>query len=389
MDQDAELQVLPYSDGHADALRRFMLRVWPDMPMKADERFRKWHFRDNPLGDSQNLAQVMLAGDDVVGFLGALRDRLWTGSVWVDAVWILDLHIAEEYRGGASVLLLFQGVMRKSPVVLATGVAEHIIRLYQALKFRRIRASQSFVSIIRAGPLLAVEAEGGRLTGAKAFLRVFAAISDLVTPAAYRLAMALMAPSNVGTKVEPITSFDREVDELFTRLLPQLGCTTWRDARQLEWKFTQRPFGTHFAFALRRGKRMEGYVVVKVMLRRGIASWGEIVDILCDPRDKTGFDLLISAAQKECLSRNLDCVRFRCSLPEHIDRLRNPMWIRRTIPVIDEIFVYSSDREIAASLGERWHLTSLVSDRAEVGADEWPELPSLSANYQDAATDRG
>src|SRR4051794_17545765 len=75
-------------------------------PLKGDDTYFRWRYESHPLGDALDYCQAVIHGSEVVGFLGALPDRLLAEGKWHDAAWLLDLKIAEKARGGSTLFEL-------------------------------------------------------------------------------------------------------------------------------------------------------------------------------------------------------------------------------------------------------------------------------------------
>jgi len=175
----------------------------------------------------------------------------------------------------------------------------------------------------------------------------------------------LCAPTS-ATITEEIPAGTAALEE---RLRPLFGVTTDRTAGVLDWKFSNRPHGSHFFVAL-RAPELEAMAAVKVM-GRGRARWAEVVDYLCDPSDGERFQKLMGSVVRASLELDLDFVRLRASAKAHLATLRKPLWVVRNRPVIDDLLVYSRDKQLVDELcASPWHLTTIVSDRTDHGADE-------------------
>src|SRR4051812_29518409 len=83
-----------------DALLEFLRVAYPDEPRKHDPEYWKWHYLEHPLIDSNDLPiWVVRDGARIVGQAAALPADLKAGSVQVEAGWVLDFVILEEFRG--------------------------------------------------------------------------------------------------------------------------------------------------------------------------------------------------------------------------------------------------------------------------------------------------
>jgi hypothetical protein len=235
--------------------------------------------------------------------------------------------------------------------------------------YREVAAT--YFAVRRPGPLLAVARDASETWP---MLKPFLPVAGLAMTALQSARGIWREKLQANLEFSRLDRFGDETDDLIERTLPSLLVTSHRSSRFLNWKFNQRPQGTHFAIAARRNgrSRIDGYVAVKIMERRPHARWAEIVDFLVEPYDSIVFASLLDQATKVALDADVDFLRLRCSLREHRDLLKAPYWIHRNRPVIDGTFFRTDDAQLSQYLAAApWHLTSLVSDRTDHGADEF------------------
>lgn len=369
------VRIEPFQEHHLPALQAFLQSCYPDSPLKADVDYFRWRFAGDPRGSSLPHYFLALNGDAVIGQWCGLDDRIWVEGTWHDCTWLIDLIVAPEYRRSAALMGVARAVMATGTLCLATGADEHVVPLYEAMRWRRYRMSETFYAPLRPSRLARLAMGTGRVSSRMAWLHPALWVSDLVVPPLRKFTAAKWRGSQ-DLVVEPLTEFAPEIDVLCENLLPRLGRTSDRSAAILRWKFDRRPVGEHFALALRdrRDRTLRGYLVAKWMHRQSV-RWAEVADMVVDPGDRRALGVLLRAAERTALQRRVDFLRLRCGLPEHTQALRRPAWIRKTAPVVDDVFAYSIDRALLDALAAGpWHLTSLVSDRVDYGRDEWGEI---------------
>jgi len=367
------VEIVPYQPEHFSELLSFLREQFRASPQKGDASFFNWRFTGNPLGPSLENYHLAIEGNRIVGQLGAIRDRIWAMDRWWDCCWLVDLIVAKQHRGAGSTACprLFREVMKKCPLLLVTGAGPKLFRFYKAMGWNYRNIASTYFSVRRPGPLLAVAKETGES---------HTPLESLLPIAGWAM-MALHAchPSPKHRfEFTLLHRFGDEVDRLAERVIPSLKVTSYRSANYLNWKFNQRPQGTHFVITARHngGSDIQGYAAVKIMDRRPHARWAEVVDFLLEPGDSNVFAALMHQIAERTRQWDVDFLRLRCSLPEHGARLRAPFWIRRNRPVIDGTFFRAEDAQLARYLTEEpWHLTSLVSDRTDHGADEFIAQP--------------
>jgi hypothetical protein len=360
------MKIVPYDPRYRSKLLAFLAQNFPAYPRKCEPAYFDWLFDGNPLGATFDTYQLLVQDDDVVGQIGSLRCRLRVGDQWVDGRWIIDLVIDPRFRGGLAARQLFKRAMSGAPLVMATGVATHVVPIYNGLGWKRLSVMRARYSVLRPSRLLALAKTTEAAPETNAALRLGIALADRVLPFAGRVLAARPL-----SEIEQVTRFDPDWDADIHALTARLGITEYRSAAVLNWRFVDRPIGTHRIVVMRSRRGLRGMMVVRWMTRPGIARWVDVVDYLVDPDDHTGFDRLTGAALAIAGESSVDFVRFRLSHPSHTELLRRPLWIDHTRPMNDDLFAFSGDQALVATLeSSKWHLTALASDRCETGRDE-------------------
>jgi hypothetical protein len=369
------VEVIEYSPDRWGDLADFLSRQFPTSPLKADRRYFEWRFGHSPFGPSYPSAYWLLVeGNDVIGQLGAIRDRLIVQGRVHSCVWLVDLVIAPEHRGGIGLLRLFQHAMSDHDLVLTLGARRGMARFYEALGWKTVATLRTAVLPIRPGRSSSffLQQRDSALPVVRRATTTIAVPIDGALARLHRLRTATFLRLNSSIDVSPLARFDRETDDLIRDVSPTLGVATERSARQLHWKFLDRPVGEHFTLAARkRGSgELQGYVVVKMMERANF-RWADLADILWRPEQEVILRALTAAAVREGVIRDADFFRIRLSSTEHLRQFRRPIWFSQTPTLTDEVLAYSSSPAMLEQLkAARWHLTPVVSDRADYGADE-------------------
>ena len=369
------MEIVTFQPHRLNSVLEFLARQFPDAPLKADGAYFQWRFGENPLGSSLSSYRLAVDQDTVLGQMGALRDRIQVNGAWHDCVWMVDLMLAHEYRGGLAPLRLFQSFMEQERLVLTTGAARHMLPMFQALGWNRRRIALTYYLPLRPGRLVKMAAELGRVPRWAQWAGPGLWASDRVMPSMYRWVSGWSRFRSDRVIVETLDEFATELDGPIQELVSAMGVTNYRSSALLEWKFSQRPLGQHTAWIARdrENGRVRGYLAAKLMRRQHVASWLEIVDYLAAPGDTTAFTSLVAKAYRMALDFKVDFARLRLSCPQHTVPLRPPWWIHRTTPISDEVFFYTKDAGLRDQLAQApWHLTTLASDRTDNGRDEWP-----------------
>jgi hypothetical protein len=370
----AVTKVATYEPRYRDQLLAFLGRAFAEYPHKSLPAYFDWMFGGNPLGSSLDAYMLLLEDDRVIGQMGTMRDRLRINGEWVDVRWVVDLNIDPAHRGGLGARQLFKRAMASARVVLATGVATHVLPIYEGLGWTRLSPVRSRYCVFRPSRLLAIARATERAPSASPSLLRLLRVADHVLPAASRAQAALLRLSRNGTPVHEVVRFESAWDADIRRLLEVCGVTEDRSVALLNWRFVERPLGRHRIFVLpSRDEGVRGMMALKWMARAPVARWLEVADYLVAPDDGAGFRRLADHVVAVAAASGLDFVRFRVSHPTHVGLLRRPVWLDHTRPINDDVFVFTREHDLLTALrSSPWHLTALASDRNETGRDEWP-----------------
>jgi len=352
---------------------QFLRAQFPESPDKSDEAYFRWRFEQCPLGSALPHYWLVFEDGELVGQMAGMPDRLWCDGRWTDCVWLVNLMLAPEHRGSLAALRLFQAVMQHCDVALTTGAGPHMERLYRSLRWRHLQIARTYYYPLRPGRLLEMATATQRRPGWARYAMPAMAIADLVYPAASRIAGVFEnRPKHLD--VDDRDDLSSEVEQVGQNSQDKLEVTTYRSADFYDWKFDRRPIGRHFGAVARDKSSTEptGLIIAKWMQRPGVARWADVVDYLAAPADRETFAALVGAVCRRARLQGVDFVRCRLSLPAHRAMLRKPLWLERTAPVSDDVFLYCKDAGFADRLADAtWHLTPLVSDRADYGRDDW------------------
>lgn len=84
-------------------------------------------------------------------------------------------------------------------------------------------------------------------------------------------------------RVERVTRFGAEWDAFYRRVAPAYGVLARRDAQRLAWRYGARPGHEYQVFAARRGRRLQGWAVLRQQRDTTGAIQLEWGDVLVDP----------------------------------------------------------------------------------------------------------
>lgn len=366
--------IRPYRPADRARVLSFLEASYPAAAHKSLAEHFDWQFDRHPFGSSLDGYYLAWEGDTLVGQLATLRDRLQIDNQWREARWLCDLMIDPAQRGGLTALRLFQAVMQRDELLLAVGAGPATEPLYRALGWRRRTIAHTCYLPIRPRALLRMARATGREQSSAIVDMpglVAALAGGVLTRVAPNVARHLERRA-AHVVCELIDDFPPEIETLLAAALPRLGVTPLRTRESLRWRFSARPLsGAPIArrcawLALDRATGAAlGYLAAQIVERPQLARWLEVVDYVALPEDASALVALQAAAMRCALEAKADFIRWRLSREEHLRHLASPWWREHTLPITDEVFVFSRDRELLARLNSApWHLTSLVSDRA-------------------------
>lgn len=145
------IRVVPADESHADALAEFFRAVWGDDARPEDVRAAQ------RAGAAGNLAEpgapvptvLVLADQQVVGYVSSLPVRLWTGTDDVPGYWVKGLMVREEYRNGPIGFMVLKALVGRLPRSVVLTVAPASRRLFAALGYRDLGAVPNYVRLLR------------------------------------------------------------------------------------------------------------------------------------------------------------------------------------------------------------------------------------------------
>jgi hypothetical protein len=371
----SSLQVRVLELQQRDALFAFLQRTYQHHPLKSDPTYFEWLFAGNPSGSSLGTYCLLVTEHDhIVGQIATLRTRMRIAGAWHECLWICDLYIDSDFRGGVGVRRLYKRVMGSAPIVLATGVNASTLPIYDALGWTRLQVSHSRYHVLRPTRLAALARGRGNDVAIRGLAQTALRMADQVVPLAGRAYAGSLRLATSGLPLEEVKRFDPRWDADLERLAAECGVTEYRDAATLNWRFVERPVGRQQIFVIpTAGGGVRGMLVLRWLHAPGLARWIDVVDYLVSPDDSLAFRRLTAQATWLAAAHELDFVRFRLSLPSHVALLRRPAWVDHTRPITEDVFFVSQDPGLLEAVRSTpWHLTALASDRSETGRDEWP-----------------
>ncbi len=338
------------------ALLAFLRRVYPS-PHKGDEAYFRWRFFEGPFGPSGAAYAIARDGKEIIGQLGALRDRLEGRGRSEDVLWLVDMIIAPEARNDLIGVRLVRKVQQSARTILLSGAGPHMEKFYVALGFKKLVGNRTLYLPIRASHVAPAKIPRGIVRSVDAALSLVRPHSVL----GYLLSLA------AGMRIEKdAVPNDPRIDLLLASEPEAVRCASTPAVRS--WR-ARRPIGRHrIDLSLDREGVARGYTFAKWFRRDGGPKWIDVVDHAGEPGAvRTLAGNLAAEASRE----GLDFLRLR-GLPATQRELRPLPLLDRLRTTVDEVFVWSRDPGVV-----RWisdgpiHMSGLASDRTDYGGDEW------------------
>ncbi|MBV8161092.1 MAG: GNAT family N-acetyltransferase, partial [Acidimicrobiia bacterium] len=339
------MEIRTYEPDLSNALLRFLDRQFPGT-VKADPAYFDWKFAQNPLGSSLGAYYLAVEDGQVVAQVATLVDRLELGDGPLPCAWVVDLMVAPEQRGSGLVgIQLLNTLMRHHDLVLANGMGDEPLRLYEGLGWREVPGATltTFDLVLRPGRTLAGGSDRLRRT-----------LGVLDRPfGRYRRMTARRAAG-----VQQIDRVPDDVDDLVAAVAPALGPTTYRSSALYRWRFGRQPHGgTSLTFAQRDRDALRGVAVARIF-DNGARRWADVADVVVDPRDRDSLRALLAAVTAAAVEHRCDAVRASVSHPALVSQLRACRWLQRRPRAADRAYVHARDGSVGARItGAQWHMT--------------------------------
>lgn len=357
---DSSVEVVPFDDAHWPSLQSFLRSAFGHDDLRHARDYFDWRHRDGPWGSALNAYFLLLHRNEVVGQLGAMRDRLTIDGTQTPVVWVVDLHVEEQWRNQMGALRLLRKLMASEPVVLVSGAGPQVEKLYTSLRFKKVRCHQTLYAPLRASALLRA---ANRLQG---IVSLAAPPADLVLPWVQRL-----SARTSELQVFRVWPGEPEVAAFLERASSsQQAIAPVRTGQVYQWKLGVRHEAQVEVWGAREraDTPLLGIALVKWLRRAGAFEVLELVDLVTagDARVERAF---VRRAITDAAASQVDFIRVRSSMmkPSRVP----PVWLDGTRNSIDDVYVWSKDPKVAERfLQGPFDLSSLVADRVDYGKDE-------------------
>ena len=288
MPDEIIIEQLKLSD--KDKIIPFLQKAYADNPRMSSENFWNWHFLETPYSNIENLPiWIARAGDRIGGQLAATPVKINVGGEQTDAIWILDLIVAPEFRRRGLAKKLIRAAEEFCPLVLGINTKEQFsTQLLEGLGYKIILNIPRFHKFLFAGN----------------DIREIANLKPLREMV--NTAFAPFRPRFKENKnIRVVEKFDATFDDLWAEAETEWTCAVRRDKEFLEWQFIKQPAKKYDIIGYYEGEKLLGYVVLYFRKpdANGVIRKASIADICYHPKNSTE---IIDALLRESLRRAVE-----------------------------------------------------------------------------------
>jgi hypothetical protein len=268
-------------------LLQFLREVYSKDERKAELKFWRWQFLENPaLLPSEVPIWALCQEGKIVGQIACIVAHLKMGPVTRRTVWILDFIVHSSLRGGGWGKKLVLAVGRQFPTMLTLGINDDSERVFTKLGWRSLGRIHRYYKILYAG--------NSRKKAIPSPLRTLlnAASSPM------RLTGSWKAPL-CQQELRILDTFSDEFNQFWDRARQQWPCCIERSSSWLAWQFSAQPGKRFKILASYCSGRLCGYLVLFFRMTSGSRAPYKISvsDITYDSEDPTAtLDLLLHGA---------------------------------------------------------------------------------------------
>lgn len=289
MPNDIKIERLKLSE--RGNLLAFLQKVYEENPRMSDAEFWDWHFLETPHANSENLpVWVARSGETIGGHLAATPVKINLQGEQKDAIWILDLIVAPEFRRKGLAKKLVRAAEEFCPLVLGINTKEQFsTQLLEGLNYKIILNIPRFHKFLYIGNDIREIARIG-------FLRE-----------TVNAAFAPFRPRFKKNKnIRIIEKFDASFDELWAEAETQWTCAVRRDREFLEWQFSRQPSKKFDLIGYYENEKLLGYAVLYFRKpdENGVIRKAAISDICYHPENsKRTVDELLQESLRRAVER--------------------------------------------------------------------------------------
>ncbi len=127
-------------------------------------------------------------------------------------------------------------------------------------------------------------------------------------------------PSGDGFRIDEVTRFGDQANDLWQRIAPRFAILASRKATPLNWRYFEHPNSPYRVFSISRNDRWQGYVVIRTLEKWGF-HLGSLVDLFFDPDCVRAGELLLYHAETRLRAEGAGVLWGLFSSPENYRKL--------------------------------------------------------------------
>lgn len=276
-----------------DRLFAFLQKAYEENPRMSNADFWNWHFLETPQTDKSRLpVWIAKSGEKIAGQIAAIPVVVNVGGERKEAIWILDLIIAPEFRRQGLAKRLVRAAEEFCPLILGVNTNEqHAPKLLQSLGFVIVGKIPRFHKLLFPGNDIS------EISNIKSLRE---AVNFSFSP--------FRPKFKQNKKVRIVEKFDESFDALWAESKQQWSCAVRRNAKFLEWQYERQPAKKFDAIGYYEDEKLLGYAVLffRKKSANGAITKAAITDICYHPRNaKETIDALLQESLRIAVERRV------------------------------------------------------------------------------------
>jgi GNAT superfamily N-acetyltransferase len=279
------LEISRRSESDRDALESMYREVFGAEAAEGNRARFRWQYEENPHCPPEG-PEIWVAREDgaVLGQYATMPVRLLAKGRLLRGSWGMDVMVRPnlQRKGIGSRLFLYWD--QQVEASLGLGLSLQSYTLFRKLQFEDVGPVPCYSKVLDPKALL--------------LRRLPAPLAALAAPV-LGAALSLAFPTRRrATPVETrplVGDFGEEYVTLWEKASPRFDFVAERKPDYLQWKYRKPPHVRYDVFEARRGKELDGYVVLRAAVRNG-ARLALLVDLFADPEDRETLDALLDRA---------------------------------------------------------------------------------------------
>jgi GNAT superfamily N-acetyltransferase len=269
------VQVVRAGEEHDAAVAEFIRATWdPHATAESVRRSRHSAAAANPVSPGEESPNfIFLQDGKVLGYVGTIPIRVWTGKDGRPAHWVKGLMVLPEFRNGPVGFLVLKEAARNLDCSLALAVLPVVVGLFERLGFSDLGILPNFVRALRPARLLHrlrladigfSRLPPGLLRAAALAQRIgLASAAGICAGAMTRLWIAARGGFPRFLSIETAVPEPAEMDALWLRTRGALSGSLVRDSRYLSWRYPPHESEAYKFVAIREGRELSALAVVR------------------------------------------------------------------------------------------------------------------------------